>query len=107
MKNMKFLIFGAGVLGSLYAARLHEAGIDTSLVARGQRYKDIKEHGIVLENFDTGERTTTHVRVLEEMPKDEYFDVCVVLIQKTQLDSALPALAANSHIPERVLDSNP
>lgn len=55
MGNMKFLIFGAGVLGSLYAARLHEAGIETALVARGQRYKDIKEHGIVLESFDTGD----------------------------------------------------
>ncbi len=99
MKKIKVLFFGAGVLGSLYAARLHEAGSDVTLVARGSRYDDLKKHGIVLEEFNTGERTTTEVRVVDHMPADEYFDVCVVLVQKTQLESALAALAVNSHIP--------
>ena len=35
MKKMRILFFGAGVLGSLYAARLHEAGTEVILVARG------------------------------------------------------------------------
>ncbi len=99
MKKMKFLFFGAGVLGSLYAARLHEAGTEVTLVARGSRYEDLKKHGVVLEEFKTGEQTATRVRVFDSMPKDEYFDVCVVLVQKTQLHDALPALATNSHIP--------
>ncbi|MEV3950585.1 2-dehydropantoate 2-reductase N-terminal domain-containing protein [Streptomyces halstedii] len=33
---MKLLVYGAGVLGSLFAARLHEAGHDVSLLARGR-----------------------------------------------------------------------
>ena len=33
---MKLLIYGAGVLGSLYAARLHAAGHRVMLLARGQ-----------------------------------------------------------------------
>ena len=99
MKKMKFLFFGAGVLGSLYAARLHEAGTEVTLVARGSRYEDLKKHGIVLEQFNTGERTTTNVRLVDRMPENEYFDVCVVLIQKNQLHDALPALATNPHIP--------
>lgn len=45
MKRQKVLFFGAGVLGSLYAARLHKAGSDVTILARGQRFKDIKEHG--------------------------------------------------------------
>ncbi len=106
MKKMKFLFFGAGVLGSLYAARLHEAGTDVTLVARGSRFEDIKKHGIVLENFDTGEQTTTEVRVVDHMPRDEYFDVCVVLVQKTQLGSALSALSTNPHIPAFIFMNN-
>ena len=102
----KVLFFGAGVLGSLYAAKLHEAGTEVALVARGSRYKELKEHGIVLERFDTGERTTTGVRVLDHMPAEEYYDLCVVLVQKTQLDSTLAALATNNHIPAFLFMNN-
>ncbi|SHF24930.1 ketopantoate reductase family protein [Alkalibacter saccharofermentans] len=99
MKQMKFLFFGAGVLGSLYAAKLREAGMDVTLVARGSRYEDLKKHGVVLEDFKTKEQTSTKVRLVDHVPEDEYFDVCVVLIQKTQLHDALPALSSNPHIP--------
>jgi len=106
MKDMKVLIFGAGVLGSLYATLLHEAGSDVTLVARGSRYEDLVKHGVVLKKFDTGEERTTKVRVVEGMPADEYFDVCLVLVQKTQLESTLNALKVNSHIPAFVFMNN-
>ncbi len=61
-RNQKILVFGAGVLGSYYAAMLQEGGHDVTLVARGQRYHDIKEHGIVIEDYGTKERTTTRVK---------------------------------------------
>jgi ketopantoate reductase len=53
---MKTLIFGAGPLGSLYAARLHEAGQDVTLLARRQRLTDLHEHGVVLEYAHSGRR---------------------------------------------------
>ena len=34
---MRILIYGAGVLGSLYAALLAKAGYDISIYARGKR----------------------------------------------------------------------
>ncbi|MBM4236798.1 MAG: ketopantoate reductase family protein [Firmicutes bacterium] len=97
--KLKILVFGAGVLGSLYAARLQDAGQDVTAVARGKRYEDLKQHGIVLEYFDSGEETRTAVKVVEKMPEDEYYDFCLVPIQKTQLKDALPILAANKMIP--------
>ncbi len=106
MKKKKVLFFGAGVLGSLYAARLHEAGNDVTLVARGSRYEDLKKHGVVLENFDTGEKTRTELRIIDKMPADEYFDFCVVLVQKTQLESTLEALQVNAHIPAFIFMNN-
>jgi len=106
MKDMKVLIFGAGVLGSLYAAKLHEAGTDVTLVARGSRYEELSKNGVVLKKFDTGEESTTRVRVVEGMPADEYYDVCLVLVQKTQLESTLSALKVNPHIPAFVFMNN-
>ncbi len=103
---LEILVFGAGVLGSLYAARLADAGHHVSLVARGRRYRDLREHGVVLEYFDTGKQTTTHVRTLDTMPTDEHYDVCLVLVQKTQLDTALPVLAGNAVIPTFVFMVN-
>lgn len=78
---------------------MHDAGVDVTVVARGKRLEDIKANGIVLERFNTGQQTTSSVKVVSEMPCDDYFDVCVVLVQRTQVESALPMLAMNQHIP--------
>ncbi|RQD75771.1 MAG: ketopantoate reductase family protein [Candidatus Syntrophonatronum acetioxidans] len=106
MKKKKVLFFGAGVLGSLYAARLHEAGNHVTLVARGSRYEELKKHGVVLKDFDTGEETRTKLRIIHKMPEDEYFDFCVVLVQKTQLESTLDALKVNLLIPAFIFMNN-
>ncbi len=98
VKKMKLLFFGAGVLGSLYAARLHEAGHDVTLLARGSRYRDLKERGVVLEAFDSGETTRTFVPVVDTMPTEEPFDACIILVRGDQLDEALEVLKQNPHI---------
>ncbi len=97
--TLKILFFGAGVLGSLYAARMCEAGNNVAVVARGTRFDDISREGIILEKFDTGERSVTKVRVLDHMPVEESFDLCVVLVRKNQLESALSVLRKNRKIP--------
>ena len=48
---MKILVYGAGVLGSLYAYRLQASGHDVLLLARGQRLEDLRLHGLVLEDL--------------------------------------------------------
>ena len=103
---MKILFYGAGVLGSLYAARLQEAGQEISILARGQRLADIREYGIILEEGDTGQRTTTRVKVVEHLAPDDAYDLVVVLMRKSQISAILPALAANGHIPNVLFMSN-
>ena len=39
---MRILVYNAGVQGSLYGARLHEAGHDVELLARGPRLADVR-----------------------------------------------------------------
>ncbi|HEY3366174.1 MAG TPA: 2-dehydropantoate 2-reductase N-terminal domain-containing protein [Symbiobacteriaceae bacterium] len=51
---MRILVFGAGVLGSLYAAKLQESGHDVTILARGQRLDEIAQYGIVLAAASVG-----------------------------------------------------
>jgi 2-dehydropantoate 2-reductase len=104
--KMKILFYGAGVLGSLYAARLQEVGQDVSILARGQRLADIREYGIVLEDGDTGQRTTTRVNAVEHLTPDDGYDLVVVLMRKNQVAAILPTLAANHHIPSVLFMGN-
>jgi 2-dehydropantoate 2-reductase len=103
---MKILFYGAGVLGSLYAARLQEAGQEVSILARGQRLADVRKHGIVLEDGDTGQRTTTRVNVVEQLAPDDTYDLVVVLMRKNQVSAILPDLAANQHSPSILFMNN-
>ena len=96
---MNILVYGAGVLGSLYAARLQEAGQHVSLLARGQRLKDIREHGIVLVDVLSGQTTTTHVKVVEQLGPEDRYDLAIVIMGKHQVVTILPLLAANKQIP--------
>ena len=44
---MRILIYGAGVIGSLYAVLFAEAGYDTSIYARGKRLEFLKKNGLL------------------------------------------------------------
>ena len=54
---MNILVYGAGVIGTLYAARLRDGGHRVTVLARGQRLADIRCHGLVLENILSGVRS--------------------------------------------------
>ena len=47
---MKILIVGAGVIGQIYAARLHEAGHEVTVLARHQTLQTLIQDGITLVN---------------------------------------------------------
>ena len=44
---MRILIYGAGVIGSLYAALFAEAGYDTSIYARGKKLEALRNNGLL------------------------------------------------------------
>ena len=54
---MRILIYGAGVIGSLYAALFAEAGYDTSIYARGKRLEFLRKN-IIRAGDDTDEEKT-------------------------------------------------
>jgi ketopantoate reductase len=99
MDSTKILIYGAGPLGSLYAARLHEGGNDVSLLARGKRLRDIRQYGIVLRDFYTKEETITHVKTVESLGTEDAYDLVLVIMRKNHAVEILPVLAKNKHTP--------
>ncbi len=103
---MKILIYGAGPLGSLFAARLQEAGHLVSILARGQRLADLRAHGIVLEDALTGHQTTTRVNVVEQLAPDDAYDLVAAIMRKNQIAAILPVLAANRATPNVLFMGN-
>lgn len=96
---MKILVFGAGKIGSVYAARLLEAGNAVTVIARGQRASDLRENGILLEDCVRGEIRSIPVQVSEKLSNSEEYDLVLVTVRRDQWESVLPSLAANRHIP--------
>ncbi|MFG1603056.1 ketopantoate reductase family protein [Actinoplanes sp. NPDC049265] len=88
---MKILVYGAGVLGSVHAARLHEGGHDVSLLARGERLAALRRHGVRLAEGDSPAVHTVPVPVVEH-PADGY-DLTVVFVRTHQVDAVLESLA--------------
>lgn len=88
---MKLLVYGAGVLGSLFSARLHEAGHDVSLLARGERLASLRRHGVQLAEAGSPDVRRVPVPVVEH-PADGY-DLTAVFVRTHQVDAVLESLA--------------
>jgi 2-dehydropantoate 2-reductase len=91
MGFMKLLVYGAGVLGSLLAVHMHEAGHDVTLLARGERLSSLRRHGVQLR--EAGSPVVRRVAVpVVERPDDEY-DLVAVLVRTHQMEPVLESLA--------------
>jgi len=49
-----------------------------SLVARGQRPDDIREHGVVLEDYSTGQRSVMYVPTVNAPALGDAYDLVLV-----------------------------
>jgi len=96
---MKILIYGAGVIGTLYAARLQAAGHHVTVLARGARLVEIQQHGLVIENLVTGIRSTARAKIIDQLSAQDPYDIALIAVRNDQLPSVMPALSANKRIP--------
>ena len=79
---MKILVYGAGNIGSLYAAKLKDAGHDVTILARGARLHDIRAHGIVLQECVTGRESTTQINAVEQLAAEDAYDLVLVILPR-------------------------
>ncbi|NQX60855.1 ketopantoate reductase family protein [Paenibacillus qinlingensis] len=93
VKQERILIFGAGVIGSMYAIKLIEAGFDVSLFARSNRFKSLRENG--LQYKEKGTVRSIQVNVIDTLENDDVYDFIFVTVRYDRSESALLALKDN------------
>lgn len=89
---MRILVVGAGVIGSVYAASLLEAGHTVTVCARGRRLAELHSGGLVLQDAATG-RCTTQKVVAVATPDGVACDLVIVAVRREQMVSAARQLA--------------
>ena len=67
---MRILIYGAGVIGSLYAVLFAEAGYNTSIYARGKRLEILKNDGLLYKKNQ--DLIKAKIKIIEEVPNDTF-----------------------------------
>ncbi|XOV83963.1 MAG: ketopantoate reductase family protein [bacterium] len=100
---MRYVIYGAGGIGGVVGARLFASGADTTLIARGEHGRVLRQRGLRLVAPDG---TSTLKIPAVEHPRDAVFDeqTVVVLCMKSQHTlSALQDLALCAPVGVHVL----
>ena len=103
---MRILVLGAGVIGSVYAGKLLQAGHRVVLLARDQRLAELQAHGLVLEDAQSGRRTTLPVSAVATFPAAARYDLVLVPVRRDQLPGTLPVLTAMASRPEVLFFGN-
>jgi 2-dehydropantoate 2-reductase len=96
---MKVLVYGAGVIGTVYAAKLAAARHSVTMLARGRRLSDIRANGLELEDVVRGEHATISVGTTERLAPDDAYDLALVAVRRDQIAECIPELAANQLVP--------
>ena len=105
VKQNRILIFGAGVIGSVYAMKFIEAGIDVTMFARSNRFKTLKENG--LQYSEKGSVKSIKVNVIDTLENDDVYDFIFVTVRYDQSESALLALKDNQSKNIVTMTNNP
>lgn len=93
IKQKRILIFGAGVVGSIYALRFAQSGLDVTLLARGKRLEALKKDG--LRYNDNGVIKNISIKTIEKLEDDDIYDFIFVPVRYDQAESALSAIKNN------------
>ncbi|PEJ11471.1 ketopantoate reductase family protein [Bacillus wiedmannii] len=96
---MKILIFGAGVIGSVYGYVLTKAGFDVTHYVRPKNVEKL-EQGILLNLFDGRDKKRVEntseiykLKIVDELPSFDQFDLVLVSVRHYQLESVLPLIS--------------
>jgi 2-dehydropantoate 2-reductase len=80
---VRYLIYGAGGIGGVLGARLHQSGHDVVLIARGAHYEAIRDKGLRLQSAD--DDITVQIEVVDHPRSIEWReDDAVFLGMKSQ-----------------------
>jgi 2-dehydropantoate 2-reductase len=95
MKITKILVYGAGVIGSIFAGMLAKNNYQVTVLARGKRLEEIQRDGIVLIHALTNKKSIVRVNAIDTLKANDTYDYIIIAVQNTQIDAILPVLAEN------------
>ncbi|WP_088104853.1 ketopantoate reductase family protein [Halalkalibacter urbisdiaboli] len=96
---MKVLIFGSGVIGTIYGYVLEKAGNEVTHYVRPSKVESLA-NGIKLDLIDGRDKSakinsTYNLQVIDSFPNLDQYDLVIVSVRHYQLESVLPLLAEN------------
>jgi 2-dehydropantoate 2-reductase len=91
---VRFVVYGAGAVGGVVGARLHQHGHDVVLIARGAHYEAMRASGLRVKSSE--DETTLAVEVVDAPGRVDFGagDVVVLAMKSQDTEAALTALAA-------------
>lgn len=96
---MKILVFGAGVVGAIYAWQLHEAGVDVTLLVRKQRLVRYSHSGVPIAFTDlrNGKKTIGQAvfrpQTTDRIDPAKPYDLIIICVRNNQLSDVIPYIA--------------
>ena len=88
---MKLAIFGAGAIGGYLAVKLHQAGADVTVIARGPHLAAMREKGLTLKS--EGETVTVRLPCTDKAEDAGPQDYVVITLKANGLAPAAPQIA--------------
>ncbi|NOU93492.1 ketopantoate reductase family protein [Paenibacillus sp. LMG 31456] len=92
-KQNRLLIFGSGVIGSVYALRFAQYGMNVTVLARGNRLDKLRRNGLLYN--DKGTIKQISIKTIEKLEDDDIYDYIFVPVRYDQADSALTVIKNN------------
>lgn len=90
---MRILIYGAGVIGSLYAVLLKETGYDTTIYARGHRLEVLQNQGLLYKKNNIIKKVD--IKIIDHLQDNDIYDFIFLTVRENQLYQALKELKSN------------
>lgn len=98
---MKIAVVAAGAVGGYFGARLHAAGEEVYLVARGAHFDAIRRNGLVIETNDSAE-SITDVQVTDDPNEIGPVDIVLFAVKLWATEAAgqsvQPLIGANTAV---------
>lgn len=91
--RLRLLIYGAGVIGCLYASLFSRAGYETSIFARGNRLELLRSKGLQYES--KGKLHKADVKIMGKLENGDTYDFIFLTVKAHQVHTALTELASN------------
>ena len=88
---MRIAVFGAGAIGGLLAVKLHQAGADVCVIARGPHLAAIREKGLSLRS--EGQTSTVRLPCMDNAAEAGPQDYVIVTLKANGLVPAAPQIA--------------